>query len=383
MFVATQKKIVVVVVFLLGVIFGIFIASDLPIIAVQSVPKKKTSLFTTQSGKDGHSKLRLSVEPAAMNSATGHSSRGAAMCTIQKWGLLYIDEWIDYHLNLGFQKIFLYDNSKGFELGEWNMNRNYSKSQLEIVHFPGEAKQMKAYADCARKIRKEESHSWIAFFDIDEFLLIKDTERYPTIMDLLDTVPGDADALSFNWELIHMNKQSSYKPKPVTFRFRWKREKAMDKHVKTIARSSRLKNGDTEYHVHHLADYLRRQDTGGNVLHGPFNERLPDGVAVLLHYYTKSLEEYKHRCKRGRADVSRANFGKSSDRSCKEDSELLAELGGVDETVFNDAAWKFLKKNVPTYQKFEEDPFYVGHLPERWHIGQFASENKAATIELI
>lgn len=50
-------------------------------------------------------------------------------------------------------------------------------------------------------------------------------------------------------------------------------------------------------------------------------------------------------------------------------------MGGVDETVFDDAAWKFLKKNVPAYHKFEEDPTYVGHLPERWHIGNFASEN--------
>ena len=70
MFIAT-KNIFVVVGVLLGVLFGIFITSNSPIVAVQSVPKKKTSLFTTQNGKDGHSKYRLSVEPAAMNSATG------------------------------------------------------------------------------------------------------------------------------------------------------------------------------------------------------------------------------------------------------------------------------------------------------------------------
>mmetsp|Transcript_16690 Transcript_16690/g.39633 ORF Transcript_16690/g.39633 Transcript_16690/m.39633 type:complete len:298 (-) Transcript_16690:149-1042(-) len=215
----------------------------------------------------------------------------------------------------------------------------------------------------------------------DEFLLIKDAERYPTIMDLLATISDDVDALSFNWELILMNNQTSYRPKPVTLRFRWKREKAMDPMVKTMVRSDRLKDDDT-YLIHRIADYLRRQDTGGNVLHGALNERLPDGVAVLLHYYTKSLEEYKSRCKRGLSAFSRTCFPKLQDRSCKADSELLAELGGVDETVFDDAAWKFLQKNVPAYHKFEEDPTYVGHLPERWHIGNFASENKAATSEL-
>ena len=107
------------------------------------------------------------------------------------------------------------------------------------------------------------------------------------------------------------------------------------------------------------------------MLHGPFNERLPDAVAVLIHYKTKSLEEYKHRCKRGRADVSRANFGKSSDRSWKEDSELLAQLGGVDETVFNDAAWKFfrptkiLKRTLLMWGIYPSDGTLDNLLPEK------------------
>eukprot|EP00986_Skeletonema_menzelii_P000442 scaffold128_cov140-Skeletonema_menzelii.AAC.18 len=39
----------------------------------------------------------------------------AAICAIQKWGLRYIDEWVDYHLAIGFETIFIYDNSDDFE----------------------------------------------------------------------------------------------------------------------------------------------------------------------------------------------------------------------------------------------------------------------------
>lgn len=39
----------------------------------------------------------------------------AAICAIQKLGLRYIDEWVDYHLAIGFQTIFIYDNSDDFE----------------------------------------------------------------------------------------------------------------------------------------------------------------------------------------------------------------------------------------------------------------------------
>jgi hypothetical protein len=42
-------------------------------------------------------------------------ARTAAICAIQKWGLRYIDEWVDYHLAIGFQTIFIYDNSDDFE----------------------------------------------------------------------------------------------------------------------------------------------------------------------------------------------------------------------------------------------------------------------------
>ena len=34
-----------------------------------------------------------------------------ALCTIQKDGEAYVDEWVNYNLALGFSKIFIYDNS--------------------------------------------------------------------------------------------------------------------------------------------------------------------------------------------------------------------------------------------------------------------------------
>ena len=40
----------------------------------------------------------------------------AAICAIQKQGLKYVDEWVDYHMGIGFTTIYLYDNSEDFEL---------------------------------------------------------------------------------------------------------------------------------------------------------------------------------------------------------------------------------------------------------------------------
>ena len=37
---------------------------------------------------------------------------GITSVLIMKENILFLEEWIDYHLNLGFDHIFLYDNSK-------------------------------------------------------------------------------------------------------------------------------------------------------------------------------------------------------------------------------------------------------------------------------
>lgn len=41
------------------------------------------------------------------------SASNVAICTIVKNETLYLDEWVDYHIALGFSPIYIYDNSPG------------------------------------------------------------------------------------------------------------------------------------------------------------------------------------------------------------------------------------------------------------------------------
>jgi hypothetical protein len=43
---------------------------------------------------------------------------------------------------------------------------------LDIVPFPGAAKQLPAYCHCAARIQQEQLHTWVAFLDLDEFLVL-------------------------------------------------------------------------------------------------------------------------------------------------------------------------------------------------------------------
>jgi len=58
---------------------------------------------------------------------------------IAKDELLYIEEFLQYHLKLGFREIIVYDNSDNNEL------HKYSKDIIHVIHFPGPCKQIAAY----------------------------------------------------------------------------------------------------------------------------------------------------------------------------------------------------------------------------------------------
>lgn len=319
------------------------------------ISKKKTmlSLQIDEATDKAEQIIVTSKKPTLLNESSSSSSlksRGAAICLIQKWGLRYIDEWVDYHHALGFDMIYIYDNSDDFELKEWYEKRNIKA--IEVIHYPGEAKQKPAYNECLKSIQERESHDWVAFFDLDEFLYIKDTNKFPHIMDVLGTLPAHAGSLAINWQLFGYNGQMKYEPKPVTFRFPG-HEKKLNRHVKAIARVSATSEMDVHNVVRYTDKSYKAYDTSGNIVRGCFNDNLTGDVLVVNHFITKSVEEYRERCKRGRATTTR----EESDRSihCVSGTDREVAKRFTSEFIIDDNnPWKLLKELVPEYSRFEE-----------------------------
>lgn len=97
-----------------------------------------------------------------------------ALCCIAKMENEYIHFFVEYYVNLHFDKIFIYDNNNldGERIEE--VISDYIESGLvEIIDYRGrEEAQLKAYQDCYSRFSKE--YDWIAFFDCDEFLTFAD-----------------------------------------------------------------------------------------------------------------------------------------------------------------------------------------------------------------
>lgn len=96
-----------------------------------------------------------------------------ALCCIARDEDYYIEEWVSYHLLLGFDKIIIYDNHSIIRLA--NLLDKYVKQGKVIVHeteagYIGTKAQGLAYTHCFNNYKN--NFIWIAVIDADEIILL-------------------------------------------------------------------------------------------------------------------------------------------------------------------------------------------------------------------
>lgn len=77
----------------------------------------------------------------------------------------YIDEWLQYHLKMGFDEIFVYQN-------EWRCKKPIQDVHVHWIEKDGTAVQMAAYQEWIEEYGTQ--FDFAAFLDIDEFLVMRD-----------------------------------------------------------------------------------------------------------------------------------------------------------------------------------------------------------------
>lgn len=278
-----------------------------------------------------------------------------AMCVCQKQTTNYFEEWLLYHKAIGFDKFYIYDNQETEEFRPWleKQSQEIKDMVANVTLWPGTKQQVKVYLDCWKNIRDAKSHAWIAFFDVDEFVVIKDLKKYPTIIDLLNTLPEHQYGLTLNWVMHFFNGQMKFEDKPVTLRFQnYSAVDGVNPTVKSMVRSQvspKMKNPHyIKYKLNKQTSAYMSMDSRQNVVQRYNNDKKEVRDIALYHYITKSLEEYKQRCARG--DVLRNVNDWSTMLFCKSDEEILAQMDR-NETVHDDRPWKFMLERVPQYAK--------------------------------
>jgi len=268
---------------------------------------------------------------------------------------------VDYHHALGFDKFLIYDNSKNFEMKQWGKLKG---DHVEVIHFPGDTKQMPAYFDCGKKLAETGEYEWAAFFDADEYLVLKKHEH---VADMLEE-HCSWGALVINWLVFESNGWNLQALEPVTRRFQYHLawDNPVQNHVKSIVRLADVKElaGENPHNFANVKEGSTVHDSNGKPVKGPFNTDKPRDVVVIHHYHTKSRKEYVAKRNRGRSDaVEDKEAARETLKLTEED--LASSLAGEDlpmdtkhfeeqGLVFDDSAWQFLKSHVSAYGLFDE-----------------------------
>lgn len=112
-----------------------------------------------------------------------------SLCLVFKDEASFLKEWLDYHLTVGIDHFYLYNNNSTDDF--LDVLKPYIDNSIVTLHdFPLEQPQLKAYEDCYTKYRHESN--WIGFIDVDEFVCPKnkdtigewllDFSKYPAIL---------------------------------------------------------------------------------------------------------------------------------------------------------------------------------------------------------
>lgn len=231
------------------------------------------------------------------------SKLNVLICTVAKEENRYIKEFVDYYRNFKFKKIIIYDNNEINGENFENILKNEIKDNfIEIINFRGiKTPQKKAINDCYKKNNKK--FDWIAFYDIDEFLYIKNYNDINKFLSLSRF--QKCQSILINWKYYGDNNKLYYEPKPLKERFVMpfyfknksliKRKKLYYSAAKTIVRGGL--NISWGRQPHYIKNTRNCRPNGQIELH--YYTHPQYSIAYIRHYITKSTEEFINRLNRG------------------------------------------------------------------------------------
>lgn len=248
-----------------------------------------------------------------------------ALCAILRNEIRGVVEWLAHYKALGVNDFLIYDNES--DDGTAELLRALAEAgEITLIHWPhavGDRPQRLAYADA----RKRATADWLAFFDADEFLLLRQDVDIGSFLQRFD---ANISAVAVSWVVFGSGGQQVWRPAPVTLRFTDALPPGAlpNRQVKAIGRRDRLVGTG----IHRVEPAFGRYVTPSGrdaVFVGLTSIQQPDvAVAALHHYAVKSHQEFEEKRQRGHANSQ--NPGLKRERLDQAFAEF--DAGGVRNT---------------------------------------------------
>ena len=239
----------------------------------------------------------VSAEQSATNPAY------LALVTVVKDSPEIVREWVDYHLGVGFQKIYVFETDNPLSAVPV-LKDLIDQGKVECWPLPRvnprtiPIMQVRIYSIAIKHLR--ERHTWVGFWDVDEFLTITNPAQ---IGDLREYLTGfeQYGGVVINWRLMGSNGHKS-KPKagvieaytsctPNTFP-----DNAL---VKTLVHMPNVWVPTTDPHHFAYREGKFAVTTAGVECDGPSTLEINHSSLMLLHFGIKSEEDYRIKMSKG------------------------------------------------------------------------------------
>ena len=222
---------------------------------------------------------------------------------------VYIKEWLDYHLLIGIDHFYVYDNDSSDNLTE--ILKPYVADGLVTYHsIAGKCAQCAAYNDALGRYRFD--CRYMICFDVDEFIYPKNNRRLLELVDETFAENDSASEFAIYWQNFGSSgiKTADF-GKGVLDRFTLRaiEDAEQNRYFKTIVNPREIK-GFVDPHFAIPFKGRNIVDSRGNKIrifiqgksiqiYGQFQNMTE--LIALNHYVVKSREEYERKIARGDA----------------------------------------------------------------------------------
>jgi len=194
----------------------------------------------------------------------------------------YLDEWVTYHLGIGFEHIVMYDHLSKIPV------ENIWGNKVSVIRVDRPSLFEPEYLN--QTTLKTYPSYWLAMLDVDEFIVMFEEKN---INNFLKGFESHA-AVGLPWSMYgssgHINKPQGR----VTDNYLWRRpDEPM--WIKSIINTQYCK----EINDPHRGEYTR---SAVNELHEPISGPIcdsPRAFAKINHYFTRSYEDWVRKVERG------------------------------------------------------------------------------------
>ena len=252
-----------------------------------------------------------------------------------------INEWVRYYIHLGFDHVLIYQNNWRATIDEDLKNR------VTLLEWDTNDKfaQSKAYNDCISKFANK--YDWIAFFDQDEFLVIKTNESLNDWLSYYEMY----DSIGVMWKYFGDSNITEVNDNKSIARFTMC-QKGTSIEFKTILNTKKVGSSQNIHICAHCTNNALMSNStiavdGKTFLHKPddINNKIDcENIAWLAHFRCKTFPEWKEK-------FNRNSNGFASDLNEYQEENLMKSFNDFNRNEITDTS---VKDVIDKINKFKE-----------------------------